>query len=759
MKNEISVTQKNWIDRVLVGLAILGILLALLPLVSPEIFEMFFGAKQIQTQTVRLGKITSLKNDIRQKNQNGLTWKELQKESDLYLGDSIFNGENSRSRAELADGSKIDLEQNSLITFSKINEIEIPNLAFGNFKLAVNGKMKIAINGEITEIEGQGAEVEIVLNDKLAPQIKLKKGSAKVSVRGKHHVQLEKEKPQTLDEKKSRKKIAESLQVAPPEFKVGAEFFRKDELYDFYDLVNLELRLRKERRQLVDFATNLELEKVGLEMEHQKLHAELAPEPHFIHVGWLGELKKPTLQIQKSYVGENYVRLSRDGQIWGSAKKYLLTSLPLELKPPELMLLPSTTIRILQDSGQILLKPIYNQNYLSSAIIEVSESESFAPLKTQVFISKTEGTELAITEAKILFVRLRGMNQQGEVTDYSPVTQLRIEKPDWPLAPRLAEKEIQLYEDEERLLKWQGSSTKTSLDFLDANGKKISSRTTKSQEYKISGLSAGQYQLQLFGADRFGRKSKKISSVKINVRKREPILAKKDEVIRKPASTKGESSYVLSEIRPVYLNEHYGDSKISIEGSAFTVYSQQQVNKNQENPTALTVAVHGIHWWSSLGIEGIFKTKLTTLSSSPDGDVAPTQIEGRVHKRWTIGFSPFSRLGSSQISIFSGLEFYRNSASGPFSPKYDLMKLGTALSFPLNRRFDTGGELVYGMGFDQSQKYEVSGYLGYYLDPQLSFGAGYRMHLFNAGSSASAPRSLPYREGFGEGYSVMRWSY
>lgn len=758
MKNETSEKKKNWIDRVLVGLAFLGILLALLPLVSPEIFEKLFGAKQMQTQTVRLGKITSLKNDIRQKNQNGLTWKELQKESDLYLGDSIFNGENSRSRAELADGSKIDLEQNSLITFSKINEIEIPNLAFGNFKLAVNGKMKIAINGEVTEIDGHGAEIEIVLNDKHAPQIKLKKGTAKVSLRGKHH-NLEKEKLVSIDEKRSRKKIAESLHVAPPEFSLGTEFFRKDELYDFYDLVNLELRLRKERRQLVSFTTSLDLEKVGLEMEHQVLHAEIAPEPNFIHVGWLGELKKPLLQIQKSYIGENYVRLSRDGQIWGSARKYQLTSLPLEQKPPELMLLPSTTIRILQDSGQILLRPVYNQNFLSSAIIEVSESENFAPSKTQVFISKNEGTELAITEAKMLFVRLRGMNQQGEVTGYGPVTQLRIEKPEWPLAPHLAEKEIQIYEGEERILKWQGNSAKTSLEFLDVNGKKISSQTIKAQEYKISGLSEGQYRLQLFGADRFGRKSKKISSVKIKVRKREPLLAKKEEVVRKPASNKGESSYVLSKIKPVYLNEHYGDSKISIEGSAFTVYSQQQVNKNQENPTALTVGIHGIHWWSSLGFEGIFKTKLTTISSSPDGDVAPTQIEGRLHKRWTLGFSPFSRLGSSQVSIFSGLEFYRNPASGPFAPKYDLMKFGTAMSFPMSQRFDTGGEFVYGLGFDQSQKYEVSGYLGYYLAPQLSFGAGYRVHLFNAGSTASSPRALPYREGFGEGYSVMRWIY
>lgn len=67
---------------------------------------------------------------------------------------------------------------------------------------------------------------------------------------------------------------------------------------------------------------------------------------------------------------------------------------------------------------------------------------------------------------------------------------------------------------------------------------------------------------------------------------------------------------------------------------------------------------------------------------------------------------------------------------------------------------------MYGAGSDQSSKYEVSGFFHYYLDPRWSMGAGYRVHLFQAGTPESSPDgSMPYREGYGEGYSVLRWNY
>jgi hypothetical protein len=46
------------------------------------------------------------------------------------------------------------------------------------------------------------------------------------------------------------------------------------------------------------------------------------------------------------------------------------------------------------------------------------------------------------------------------------------------------------------------------------------------------------------------------------------------------------------------------------------------------------------------------------------------------------------------------------------------------------------------------------------LRSDWSVGVGYRVHLFEAGSASSAPSGgIPYREGFGEAFTVLRKHY
>jgi len=112
-----------------------------------------------------------------------------------------------------------------------------------------------------------------------------------------------------------------------------------------------------------------------------------------------------------------------------------------------------------------------------------------------------------------------------------------------------------------------------------------------------------------------------------------------------------------------------------------------------------------------------------------------------------------------QISLFGGNEFYQNAGSSNFSRQYDLWKFGTSLEFPLSNRWTTGGEVVYGIGGDKSTKEEISGHFNYFINRNWSSGAGYRLHLFNAGSTASSPGYLPYREGYTELYTSLFYYY
>jgi hypothetical protein len=147
------------------------------------------------------------------------------------------------------------------------------------------------------------------------------------------------------------------------------------------------------------------------------------------------------------------------------------------------------------------------------------------------------------------------------------------------------------------------------------------------------------------------------------------------------------------------------------------------------------------------------------VAKTETGNVHPLQAEARYHYRFLLPFNFLSKFKQSRMSLFTGYEYYRNWGGSLFAPQYDLMKFGFTLAFPLFYRWDTGGEMVYGHGFDSSKKYEVAGYVNYFWERNLSLGIGYRVHLFEAGSPVSSPLGLPYREGFGEGYSVVRWHY
>lgn len=208
-----------------------------------------------------------------------------------------------------------------------------------------------------------------------------------------------------------------------------------------------------------------------------------------------------------------------------------------------------------------------------------------------------------------------------------------------------------------------------------------------------------------------------------------------------------------------YLNREYPSSKLAVEGATFTMFSRDQLDHGKPNPVALMLGLRWHRWNAEHGLETSFKTRVANAETTPEAEAAPYQLEARYHYRWLLPFNPFSQLNRSQFSLLGGYEIYRNPARGYFSPGYDLFKAGFSLAFPLFSRFDTGGEVVYGHGLESSRKYELSGYIHYYIQRKWSFGLGYRVHLFEAGSESVTPFGLPYREGFGEGYSVLRWHY
>lgn len=209
-------------------------------------------------------------------------------------------------------------------------------------------------------------------------------------------------------------------------------------------------------------------------------------------------------------------------------------------------------------------------------------------------------------------------------------------------------------------------------------------------------------------------------------------------------------------------NSRYREGMIQLEGAGVGLYSSEQITYGNESPLILMAGVRGIKWWNANGIEASIKTKLMELNQEGQS-ISPIQAEIRYHRRWFIPFNFFSPINETRVSLIGGYEIYRSGLTGSsaslFSPQYNLLKGGFAIALPFSKQWDTGGEILLGVGNDSSKKYEISGFFNYFLKTNWSFGFGYRMHLFEGGNESSPPDILPFKEGYGEGFSTLRWHY
>lgn len=534
------------------------------------------------------------------------------------------------------------------------------------------------------------------------------------------------------------------------------------QLYDFYDNVDGRFVPRVSQRRFVKM--NLPVA-WSLEGAHHSLLGQLSSRPDFSSIAgtFMVSAREAQGVFKNVFLGKNYFRVLSEGKgLSTEPQEFLVQDKPLHEKPPQLAV-SARTLYILEESAQLKTQVKADAD-LVHLLVEESDHPEFPPEQTRVLWSQQKIMSWNISEPREFYFRVRGVNARWELTAPSDAVAVRVERPGMPELPRLAQGRLRLTEEDTAVVSWDQSKN---AEFYEVriksnDGKIVESGRTRKNTLSWRPKKSGQYRISIVSVDQFKRRPRgeSVVSVLVDPLPQVPIppLALEEAPKREVASTPKLSTKVPSEI-PRFLNFNFQSSKLAFEGAAFTMYSQDQLDQGKANPTAFMFGVRSIHWMDPHGVEASFKTKVLRLSSVEGGDVAPMQAEARYHYKFDLPFNPFSRTGKAEMSLLAGYETYKNSAGGLFSPKYDLIKAGMAFNFPVIQSWDTGGELVYGQGLDKSTKYEVSGFLSYFLDPSWSLGAGYRIHLFIAGSDASSPLGVPYREGFGEGYSTLRWHY
>jgi hypothetical protein len=206
------------------------------------------------------------------------------------------------------------------------------------------------------------------------------------------------------------------------------------------------------------------------------------------------------------------------------------------------------------------------------------------------------------------------------------------------------------------------------------------------------------------------------------------------------------------------LNDAYSASLLQLAmGSEGMLSSDQQV-QNQDPSLTAEFELRGFKWWDRVGAEASVQSQTLGLNGT-SRQTQTLSIQAQGHYRWTVPWHWFSFLREVQLSALLGAEAYRSAGTHDYSQGYNLLKTGFTLEFPLGSRWFTGGELLYGEALDASYKYEASGHLNYFIRRQWSCGAGYRVQFFQAGSSASSPSGLPYREAYGQTDLMLRYSF
>lgn len=216
--------------------------------------------------------------------------------------------------------------------------------------------------------------------------------------------------------------------------------------------------------------------------------------------------------------------------------------------------------------------------------------------------------------------------------------------------------------------------------------------------------------------------------------------------------------------KPIVSNQqHPWQYDLSLEGAGITLFSKSVITANKPNPSIAAGLVRLTATRDRHEFELGLKSKLTNLNSA-GSDYSPTSLEARYKYLQGLPWNPFPSLKNASIGYLLGFETYANNSGNSFSPRYDVLKLGFSLKFPIKNNFETGGEILYGRSFEASSKAEISGYVGYLFPSksnrpsQLNFG--YRAFTFEAGSASSSPTSSSgYREAYAELYSGFTFPF
>lgn len=170
----------NRADRIILILAV-----TIICVFSYFLYDDSFLFQDRESKNAKIGAILQAQNDVRLRASDSFTWNSAHKTEVVFERDSIFTGKGSQTQINLVDGSKIFLNENSLITLvSKNGSLEL-NLRYGNIQTEINqtSKLELKAGSQKILLKKESATSKLEIKKPKYGLTKIKLISGKLSVK------------------------------------------------------------------------------------------------------------------------------------------------------------------------------------------------------------------------------------------------------------------------------------------------------------------------------------------------------------------------------------------------------------------------------------------------------------------------------------------------------------------------------------------------------------------------------------------------
>lgn len=705
-----------------------------------------------------IGVLSEAKSDIRIKNYSNTLWQSAKKNQAVREGDKVYTGNRSFATIDLMNESKIELKENSLVEFKKLKNQNLADLEEGEYRVAVVKNLRIAIKGQIANIEGN-SEIVFKVDKNKKISVQTLQGTPTIQYQAKTYKPTV-ENP-LLIEKSAPEKTPAAEDTVNAGLAVETETKTYDynlKLYDMYERVGQQLKAKTNTNSLVRMS-------VALPIETNNRSADIVVE--YSNKEDFSSAKRYSMNamdliLPQVFIGDNYWRAQQNKGLWSETGHFTVRT----------TLLPASQVQANFSSTQLYL---YKQAAevdisLSTAanangyLVESSKNPNFDSPST-IYWSYQDKLHLRFSQPGVYFYRFRAVDENLKLGEWSDVTKLEILDAPSLTAPQFARTDYKTTTGESLLLSWNNpdQAKNFKIKILNTTEQKIVEKVVTDPFLRWTPKNAGDYYAEVRSLDSHnrvsdaGRANINVKAIQVRISEVEKPTEDINEDDRDVASETAKEDIEIKTQYPTIQLGYNADfilSRFTFSTNYYDIVYSPALSASNDTPVATPgLQVAGLKWLGHHGAELMLQKNLT---SNEPGAADFYSAELRYHYRFYDGADRPDQIGF-HISPFVGYELYGNSNSTYFVSSYNMLKLGFFFELPIMKSWTMGLTGAYGTGSSLT-KYEALWDISYFFKKQWTMGFGLKSSVI-FGVTDEFPTYPEYREGYSLGQFNLRYFF